>query len=508
MLLPWLLPTLLAVALMLLATRGAPFLKPRTYAEIAAGLLIASLAFIIAAPFTIYTQIFLITLQLIAILLAGRIIFGRLEPAFMYPSTQLGALAICAIFGVVVGLWWLGTQFTGLLGGYDWRIAALLCSVILVQVIFFMQLLWSFAHYRIPRGTPRRKLADVPTVSVCIPARNEDHALEDCLRSVLASNYPKLEVLVLDDCSQDKTSELIRSFAHDGVRFIQGDTPASGWLGKNQAMQTLAEHASGDYLLFIDVDTRLNVTSVAQLVDYTMDARQDMVAVLPQNRLGLQPGALLGTLRNYWQMVLPLTRRRVPVASQAWIINADSLRGLGGFKSVAHKIIPEGSFARRLFTKGAYRFIAGNEALGITTAKRWPSGLESAVRVLYPTYKRQPLVALAAIGFIAGAILAPIGIFWHHVLTAQWTSLFVLSGIASGLAFVVYATAMRRTHPRAWVLVAFLLPVSALQEIFLIMTSLLQYEFGEVNWKGRNVCYPVILSKQTQPVAEASLLRH
>src|SRR5690606_10627587 len=60
---------------------------------------------------------------------------------------------------------------------------------------------------------------ELPTVSVCIPARNETNALEDCLRSMLANDYPKLEILVLDDCSQDRTAEVIKSFAHAGVRF-------------------------------------------------------------------------------------------------------------------------------------------------------------------------------------------------------------------------------------------------------------------------------------------------
>src|SRR4029077_9013676 len=58
---------------------------------------------------------------------------------------------------------------------------------------------------------------DLPTVTVAIPARNEDAQLDQCLQSLLAGDYPKLEIIVLDDCSQDRTSEIIRRFAHDGV---------------------------------------------------------------------------------------------------------------------------------------------------------------------------------------------------------------------------------------------------------------------------------------------------
>src|SRR5690606_8106890 len=78
---------------------------------------------------------------------------------------------------------------------------------------------------------------DMPSVSVCIPARNEAHAMTDCLEHVLRSNYPKIEVIVLDDLSGDKTSSLIKAFAHDGVRFVEGEPLPDGWLGKNHALE-------------------------------------------------------------------------------------------------------------------------------------------------------------------------------------------------------------------------------------------------------------------------------
>ena len=61
-----------------------------------------------------------------------------------------------------------------------------------------------------------------PTVSVCIAARNERNALTQSLERILASNYERQEILVLDDASEDDTSLVINSFAHAGVRFIPG----------------------------------------------------------------------------------------------------------------------------------------------------------------------------------------------------------------------------------------------------------------------------------------------
>jgi hypothetical protein len=379
----------------------------------------------------------------------------------------------------------------------------LLAMVIVALLAGAAQFFWAIRHFKLVADKPHRSLHDLPTLSVCIPARNEDRMLAECLTAALASDYPKLEVIVLDDCSQDKTSQVVRTFAHDGVQFIQGSQPATGWLGKNQALQTLAEQATGDYVLFIDVDTRLSVTSASQLIDYALDNHMDMLSVLPHNRLGLQPGSLMGTFRYFWQMVLPIAKHRVPVASQAWLINADRLRALGGFKSVAHKIVPEGSFARRLFTADTYRFIAGDATLGISTAKRWSSQASSAVRLLYPTYKRQPVFALTVAMTIGCLFVLPLLVIAWSLCTASFDRLFAFAAVAHVLGLLLQAFVLRRTHPQVWLLAAILSPYAALQEVVLIIVSVLQYEFGEVNWKGRNVCYPVISLPQSRPASQA-----
>ena len=106
---------------------------------------------------------------------------------------------------------------------------------------------WGLKRYAYRPETTDQNASSLPTVSVCIAARNEVHALSQCLERVLQSDYEKLEVLVLDDSSEDDTPHIIKSFAHAGVRFIAGRDIPAGWLGKNHANQTLALEASGDY---------------------------------------------------------------------------------------------------------------------------------------------------------------------------------------------------------------------------------------------------------------------
>ena len=192
------------------------------------------------------------------------------------------------------------------------------------------------------------RLEDTPTISLCIPARNETHALADCLGSAIASDYPKLEIIVLDDCSQDQTSQIIRSFAHDGVRFVKGKIPSVGWLGKNNAYDTLVGEARGDYLVFMSVDTRLEPKTLSMLTGYMRSNKLSMVSVLPRRGDGWRVSVLFAPLRYFWQVVLPLGLN-IPTATSLWVIHTDSLAEIGGIAAFKDKVMIENQLASRLF---------------------------------------------------------------------------------------------------------------------------------------------------------------
>ena len=487
----WLLPTLSALVLLLAVGHyGWMWGRRRILAEAAIALELASLPFLITADCPVVLQGTLYLTELGAVLLAARVLFGRLPEKFLRRSTVLNGLVA---LGLLVGLVdvWLARRMFGLASVPPEKLLtlALLLSCV-VGLAFLYQILWTFKHYRLRNLDQGLRLRDMPTVTLAIPARNETHALEACLRAAVASDYPKLEIIVLDDCSQDKTSEIIRSFAHDGVRFVQGDIPADGWLGKNQALQTLTAQASGDYIMFADVDTHLSPQSISKLVLYALSNRQEMVAVLPTRRDGWSAATLLTTLRYYWQIALPLTARRVPVATQCWLVRRATLAKLGGFAAVQHKIVPEGYFARILFVHDQYRFIVSNDELGVTTAKKWSSQAENSIRFLYPTFRRQPFYALGGILALGTLFVAPFAVL---VLAPHDARLWVLAGSGSGLLWLGYALVVARTHSFTWPVTLLLLPAALVQELLLLIASMLTYEFGDVNWKGRNVCYPVMM---------------
>jgi chlorobactene glucosyltransferase len=98
---------------------------------------------------------------------------------------------------------------------------------------------------------------DAPLVTVIVPARNEAPRIARCVHSLLASSYPRFEVIVVDDHSSDGTGELARAIALSDprLRVIVPPPLPKGWFGKQWACTSGAAEADGDVLLFTDADT-------------------------------------------------------------------------------------------------------------------------------------------------------------------------------------------------------------------------------------------------------------
>jgi chlorobactene glucosyltransferase len=137
-----------------------------------------------------------------------------------------------------------------------------------------------------PRLRPETAPAGTPRVSVLVPARNEALRIRTCLESLLQQNYPSLEILVLDDESQDATAEIVRAlgFSTDpesSRRLIPGARLPPGWAGKSWACHQLAEVARGEYLLFTDADTIHHPGAVSSAMAAAQRFRCDLLTLWP-----------------------------------------------------------------------------------------------------------------------------------------------------------------------------------------------------------------------------------
>ena len=125
---------------------------------------------------------------------------------------------------------------------------------------------------------------DPPSVSVVIAARDEEHRLEQALRSVLAQDHPHLEVIVVDDRSSDGTADILRRLQeqHPLLRVLRVDELPSGWLGKTHAQQRGGEAAQGELLLFTDADVVFEPSAVRLAALYLARERLDHLTVAPR----------------------------------------------------------------------------------------------------------------------------------------------------------------------------------------------------------------------------------
>ncbi|MGD0485380.1 MAG: glycosyltransferase, partial [Gemmatimonadales bacterium] len=142
----------------------------------------------------------------------------------------------------------------------------MLTLLVVVHAYILLTVLANVAWLR-RQGTAPTAPDALPSLTVLVPARNEEANLRRLLPSLLAQRYPDAEFLVYDDASDDGTAEVVRRHADPRLRLLCGDGPPPGWVGKVYALAEASKEATGDVLLFLDADAELlHPDALAKLV--------------------------------------------------------------------------------------------------------------------------------------------------------------------------------------------------------------------------------------------------
>lgn len=364
----------------------------------------------------------------------------------------------------------------------------------LVAVILLRSLTHTWEHTHPHLGAIPLTDHELPSLSVLIPARNETIDLQNCLERLIASDYPKLEIIALDDNSANRrTPEIIRGFAHAGVRFVQGDEPSRQWLAKNHAYNRLLHEASGELVLFCGVDVLVESHTLRRLVEVMLTEKRDMISILP-----LRPEAetrrlsFIQAMRYWWELGWPRRAfNRPPVLSTLWLMRRATLEKLGGFKAAARMITPEAYFARQTVKNDGYLFMRSTPELPIYSTKTINQQYSTAVRLRYPQlHHRISLVALVALFelfFLVGPyIFLPICLLYSLGVIPT-----ALAAIAIVCLSTMYYVVGVRTHLNNVWLGLLTAPIAFALDIFMLHNSMLKYEFGEVIWHDRSISQPM-----------------
>lgn len=242
-----------------------------------------------------------------------------------------------------------------------------------------------------------KNLSNPDWVSILIPARNEESNLPKLLNSLGKQNWPRLDIHILDDQSEDSTREIAEEF-RDDIKSRMRDNPLSdihvtvhsslerpeGWLGKNWACHQLAGHARGNIFIFLDADTWLAPDAISLIMDGVHGFELDFATVWPHqvmesllektvvSSVYATVAAYLPTRYSYrapvWIPFRNLRQKVKPMfasaCGQCMIFNKDTYREIGGHKSVKDQVVEDVMLAKMVVRNGsAMRMFHGTDRL-------------------------------------------------------------------------------------------------------------------------------------------------
>ena len=346
-----------------------------------------------------------------------------------------------------------------------------------------------------PKGTLLSQQCPSPSVSVLIPARNEENNIKECIEQIYESTQQPLEVIVYNDNSTDNTSSILQSLQikHPTLRVIQGSPLPKGWTGKNHACHQLSKEARGNFFLFLDADTRLFPQGISALLEVanTPKLPSDFVSALPkQTSVSFAEKMLMPFLQLAFIAWLPLELvRRAPFASmtaaigQLVLIRQQTYHQIGGFESIKMELVDDMALAKRCKSLGYHvRFIDGWH---IGSCRMYRSLTEIwagfSKNVFIGLGRSIPLwtsvTILHVVCFVLPFVVAP----WHDLYEGP-ESIWVWCCVAMNMGIRILM-ALRFQPSMVSVLCH---PLASCLVIALFINSGIQTLFGQVRWKGRD----------------------
>ncbi len=342
-----------------------------------------------------------------------------------------------------------------------------------------------------------------PLISVCIPARNEERNIRACVEAVLAQDYPRFEVIVLDDRSTDSTPGILHSHAaqNDKLKILSGADLPIGWAGKPHALFQAARSARGEWLCFIDADTFLSPETLSSVYTKATNTHADMFTIMTFQILG-----------SFWEKtVMPLVMTALSVGFSPRKVNDPSTRdaiangqfifikrlvydAIGGHESVKDQIVEDKAISEQVKWNG-YRLIVA-DGMKVARTRMYtslPSMWEGWTKNIYLGLSDRPgLLLLGAFGASLAVIAALFLPAWP-LLGLWWTfhgGGFMGAAVAAeaillwAYLLTVRATVAHKMEISRWW--ALSTPLGAGVFAGMMLTSAWKVLSGQgVTWKGR-----------------------
>ena len=334
--------------------------------------------------------------------------------------------------------------------------------------------------------------AKFPTVSVIVPARNEEDCLGRCLESLVkqadADSELGFEIIVVDDRSTDRTREIAASFA--GVRVIEADTLQPGWTGKCNAVACGARVARGAWLLFTDADTMHKPGSLGRALREAQDRGVAMLSYSPEQEVdsllekAVMPVIFAELAMRYRPEDVSNPGSSAAAANgQYLLISREAYDAVGGHAAAASSLLEDVELARLVKQSGRPIFFRmGSDQVSTRMYRSASQLMEGWTKNLALLFSKPVALAILRgaefVGIAGSGSLALAAVLLGDPRLLLW--------IGSVFALLVLLFLRRIVRARfAWdatLLAVFGLPIFS----GLLLRSVISYRRGRVEWKGRN----------------------
>lgn len=327
-----------------------------------------------------------------------------------------------------------------------------------------------------------------PSLTVIVPARNEERDVAACLESLLAQDYARMEIVAVDDRSTDQTGALIDALAaaHPGrLRAVHIHELPPDWLGKTHAMAMVAAECRSDWLLFTDADVLFRPDSLRRSLVHAVESGADHLVTVPTPIIRRwDEGMVLGFFQIFgmwgarpWKIASPRARFDAIGVGAFNLVRRGAYEKIGGFEALRMEIVEDIGLGRRIKGTGLAQRIAFGEGL---VRVHWASGAWGLVEVLtknlFAAFRFHVSLALGACLWLAVFCVAPVfGLMWGDTRLPA-----LLTLLAIGWTYRLYG---RVSGISAWQ--SSLSPAAALLFLYTLLRSMVTtLRQGGVVWRG------------------------
>ncbi len=327
-----------------------------------------------------------------------------------------------------------------------------------------------------------------PRISILFGARDEEEKLPAALATLMAIDYPNLEVIAVDDRSKDATGGILDEFAatHPRLRVVHVTELPPGWLGKPHALQKAYEASSGEWLLFTDADVR-----------FKPDALRRAIALAKAR--ALEHLTLFGEVEmvGFWETVLltffgmafhiatdphrvtnPNSRAYLGVGAFQ-LLKRSAYEASGTHRRLAMEVIDDMKLGKIVKESG---FRSGAGVAQEFVSLRWHAGLGNLIRGVTKNFfagvgYSVPLVVISITGLMLMNVAPFLGLLFGH----GWIRIFAAVAFVIALCFHAGVDIGMRASP----FYAFTHPLGALLFSYMLLRStVVTLRQGGIVWRG------------------------